>query len=1176
MPRLSKIGAAALGAFGWTGLSSVSASYLQVGGGGGGGYDIGGGGGAGGYLTGTTSLNPTLSYTVTVGAGGAGSISGSTTGVSGSSSQFNTLTASVGGGGGGSRSSAKNGANGASGGGGSADVSSGGTGTSGQGFAGGSQTSGDQAAGGGGASAAGAGGGGVGTGTGNGGDGSVASSALGSGTYAGGGGGGCSPAQAPAGTGGAGGGGAGSSSSSGATPGTANTGGGGGGGSNQAAPGSNGANGGSGVVIISYLGAQQFGGGVVTSSGGYTIHTFNTSGTLAPISSLSASYLVVGGGGGGSFNTVTGGGAGSGGTSTGSGLTIDTNSTYLVTVGAGGTKSSNNAFGENGTAGSISSFFGKVTSPPTYGAAGTSGTSGNGYAGGSNATNGSGGGGGASAVGSNASGNNGGAGGAGITSLISGISTQYAGGGSGGSDTGTATAAVYNGGVGASNAANGVDAPANYGGGGGGGRSGYFTGSYYASSNGGSGIVIISYAGATQYMAGGTVTISGGNVIHTFTSSGYLAPLKYVGNSLRFRYSAGAYLNRTPTVSSNRTTWTYSYWFKGMNVTASVDYWALTAFSDGNNYTAIRHHNGSYIDVLSFNGGSAVSIVKTANLFRDPAAWNHMVIVFDTSNATQANRIQIYQNGVRCAIQAGATYPAGGSPTGWVNAASTVNYIGTQSTEYFDGYMTEINMIDGQALTPNSFGTFNSYGVWQPITYGGSYGTNGFYLPFKGDTNYGGSFNGSSQYLTVTSSTAFDFGSGNFTIEGWFYAISKPVQHQAIIQKGSPTTNNAYDWRLYWGDTSNNEIWFDCGAFSFSGFATSNNLTLNAWNHIAVVRSGSSAYMFLNGQSAYGATTASGSINNTYSTVVLGAANLGGAGQTYFYGNMSNVRIVKGTAVYTTPFTPSITPLTAITNTQLLTLQNATIVDNSTNAFSITNTGTVTVGQQLPFTMLGGYSKDYSPAGNNWSNNNIGYLSGSTLDVMTDVPTLTSTTVANYCTINPLLDLQTYATYSNANLTINTTALNGYAMRMLSKGTMPIPSTGKWYFTIYASNCQVLIGCDDPNRTQYGNILLSTNVGYTSAGAVVLNGTTVTTVTSFTSTDEVGFAIDMGASTVGIYKNGALLYTVTSAITSTFTYYPMTSPNSSSTTYSASWNFGQQPFANAAPSGYLALNTYNI
>ena len=77
MPRLSKIGAAALAAFGWTGISSVTASYLVVGGGGGAANSGAGGGGAGGFLTGTSTLNPTLSYTVTVGAGGVG-VSGGT------------------------------------------------------------------------------------------------------------------------------------------------------------------------------------------------------------------------------------------------------------------------------------------------------------------------------------------------------------------------------------------------------------------------------------------------------------------------------------------------------------------------------------------------------------------------------------------------------------------------------------------------------------------------------------------------------------------------------------------------------------------------------------------------------------------------------------------------------------------------------------------------------------------------------------------------------------------------------------------------------------------------------------------------------------------------------------------------------------------------------------------
>jgi hypothetical protein len=745
MPRLSKIGAAALGAFGWTsGAAAVTASYLVVAGGagaggqettaGGGGWS-GGGGGAGGLLTSTISLNLTLSYTVTVGAGGTGGTSSAspTNGSNGSNSIFSSITATGGGGGGagGGNVSGNAGLSGGSGGGGGSGFTgagaAGGAGTVGQGNAGGTCPANSTGGGGGGAGGA----GGVPTR----GIGSAYSISGSSVTYAVGGLGQYNASN---------------------TPGTANR---GNGGDNSTTINTNSLNGGSGVVIISYAGAQQFGGGVVTSSGGNTIHTFNTSGTLAPLSSLTVNNLLLVAGGGGGYSG--GGGAGGFANLTSSSITIDTNSNYIVTVGAGGSggnygssipavNGGNSTFsiyataavgggagtsaGNNGnTGGSGSGGAGSGSGTTTGGA----GTLGQGNAGGGNAgfiasPYPSGGGGGAFAIGSNApNSTTSGAGGAGANSSISGTSTTYAGGGGGGTfSPGNPAGAGGSGGGGAgSSSGNGTDGTANLGGGGGGSSLSYIGGA------GGSGIVIISYAGATQQMAGGTVTISGGNVIHTFTSSGYLTPLKLVNNSLRFRYSNSAYLSRTPSVSSNRTTWTYSYWFKGMNATASVDYWSLCAFSDGSNYTSIRHHNSSYIDVLSFNGGSAVSIVKTANLFRDPAAWNHMVIVFDTSNATQADRIQIYQNGVRCAIQGGATYPGSGSPTGWINAASTINYIGRQSTEYFDGYMTEINFIDGQALTPNSFGTFNSYGVWQPITYGGSYGTNGFYLPFTNKTS---------------------------------------------------------------------------------------------------------------------------------------------------------------------------------------------------------------------------------------------------------------------------------------------------------------------------------------------------------------------------------------------------------------------------------------------------------
>jgi hypothetical protein len=238
-----------------------AADYLVVSGGGGGGSSGGasaGGGGAGGYLAGATSLTIGTAYTVTVGAAGAAGVSGGSGGDGGVSS-FNSV-APVGGGGGGAGGG--QGRNGGSGGGGGTNSAAGGSGTSGQGFGGGTAETGGnfRSGGGGGASQAGF------DGT-SGANGGAGSTWLNGTTYAGGGGGGIFSGSG--GTGGAGGGGSANSGSA-----TANTGG-GGAGSRVA----NGGTGGSGIVIIRYLGAQRGTGGTVTSAGGYTYHTFTTSGT---------------------------------------------------------------------------------------------------------------------------------------------------------------------------------------------------------------------------------------------------------------------------------------------------------------------------------------------------------------------------------------------------------------------------------------------------------------------------------------------------------------------------------------------------------------------------------------------------------------------------------------------------------------------------------------------------------------------------------------------------------------------------------------------------------------------------------------------------------------------------------------------------------------------------------
>lgn len=239
-------------------IGAYSVSYLVVAGGGGGGANYGGGGGAGGLLSGTANLTPGLGYSFVIGSGGAITTQGANTTALG-------LTAIGGGNGGfgGDNGTAGSGGSGGGGGGQTVNSKSGGSGTSGQGNAGGNNVNGGTypSGGGGGAGAVGGNGGGN---SGNGGVG-IQSTISGSAVYyAGGGGGGTSANGAGAGTGGAGGGG------NGGVAGGANTGGGGGGNANT---------GGSGIVIISYLGGQRGTGGTVTSSGGYTIHTFNSSGT---------------------------------------------------------------------------------------------------------------------------------------------------------------------------------------------------------------------------------------------------------------------------------------------------------------------------------------------------------------------------------------------------------------------------------------------------------------------------------------------------------------------------------------------------------------------------------------------------------------------------------------------------------------------------------------------------------------------------------------------------------------------------------------------------------------------------------------------------------------------------------------------------------------------------------
>ncbi len=223
-----------------------------------------------------------------------------------------------------------------------------------------------------------------------------------------------------------------------------------------------------------------------------------------------------------------------------------------------------------------------------------------------------------------------------------------------------------------------------------------------------------------------------------------------IPNSARFNAGSSDYLNRTPASAGNRKTWTWSAWVKllGTNMYlfgASSDSW-------GANYSTIWINSGAQLRLEL--GGISGDIVS-ANLFRDSSAWYHFVVAVDTTQATANNRVRMYVNGVETTYNT-QTMPAQNSDT-MINSAQYHQISGRPSTQYLNGYLAEINLIDGQQLTPSSFGeTDATTGIWIPKAYTGTYGTNGFYLNFANSADLGNDVSGNNNDFTANNLTSID------------------------------------------------------------------------------------------------------------------------------------------------------------------------------------------------------------------------------------------------------------------------------------------------------------------------------------------------------------------------------------------------------------------------------------
>jgi hypothetical protein len=246
--------------------------------------------------------------------------------------------------------------------------------------------------------------------------------------------------------------------------------------------------------------------------------------------------------------------------------------------------------------------------------------------------------------------------------------------------------------------------------------------------------------------------------------------------------------------------------------------------------------------------------------------------------------------------------------------------------------------------------------------------TQGTFTPFsKPDGRWGNYFDGNGDFLTCPNSSDLNFSTGDVTLEAWVYlnAISGTQTVLAAFATGGVGITS-------WALTVNSSgfLLMDTWVSGTEQFitATNNALVANQWTHVAYTRASGTSRFFVNGVSC----TFSGSISQS----IDAGGNLGSLGSSryagfegYLNGYISNARIVKGTAVYTSGFTPSTTPLTAISGTSLLTCQSNRFIDNSSNAFAITRNGDVRVTPFSPFPITTAYSTSV--------NGGAGYFDGS-------------------------------------------------------------------------------------------------------------------------------------------------------------------------------------------------------
>lgn len=356
--------------------------------------------------------------------------------------------------------------------------------------------------------------------------------------------------------------------------------------------------------------------------------------------------------------------------------------------------------------------------------------------------------------------------------------------------------------------------------------------------------------------------------------------------------------------------------------------------------------------------------------------WNHIALVRISGSS------KLYVNGT----QVGSTYT---DTNNYSTSGTVIIGAGFGSSNFLTGYLCNVCVTKGQGLYTTNFTPstlplnttsktvlltcasaffYDLSGPNNTISYSGSPRIVGL-SPFNGanrtPVSYSGTFNGSTDYLRVNYAAALAFGTADFTIECWYNSTGSGT-YSGPFNHASAAATNAGQFRCWTRYNSANQVGFtySTGAASWTDITTSANVNDGAWHHLAWVRQSGSLRIFVDGSQVNTTVTVTQSLGNSSYPFNIGYNAWDNA---YMSGSVSNLRVVNGTALYNANFTPPTTPLTAVSNTSLLTCQSTTFVDNSPNALAILVNGSAHPIQPNPFNYNIALNTGYNTSSNGGS-----------------------------------------------------------------------------------------------------------------------------------------------------------------------------------------------------------------